>query len=187
MTSTAQTRIEHPRTAGSPARGFPVGWVFITAMVGLAAGFAAGYWAGRRMDDPVADLTPTSREPRAEVVVAPEPPQVISKYREELFRLRQARNRDSTALKEKELTLQMMELRGIGPDGSACRRLDREIHALRIGIARTDERLEELREQLLQLTAVRDAAHRQDDGLDERTKVDARRMVMEHDAGLVPQ
>lgn len=101
-----------------------------------------------------------------------------------MIRLTQTRGEEAAVQREKQLTLQILKARGVNRDAPSFRRLEREVCALQAKLASTDDRLARLREQLAKLTAVKSAAEHQEGGLDVQTEIEARRVVLEYDAGL---
>ena len=160
------------------------GWLAIAwVVVGFSLGLLVGSQAGRLGDmagiwrqDPPHDA-PASRDARLT-------PRWVEQYRQELIRLTQARNEDTLILKEKQLTLQILNARGVSGDTPSARRLPREVGDLEAALRLTDDRLTQVREQLAELTSVTSAAESQERGLDEQTEIDAKRIVLQHDAGL---
>lgn len=180
MSWTARTR-DYRRGA---SRGLALVRTLIAVLVGVAIGYPAGRWADRMAARP-ADPAPTARDVPLEAVADLSASEIISAYREEVLRLTRERNTDSAALREKEITLQMMQSHGADRNAAACRRLEREIDGLETKILQTEQRLAKLREQLSELVAAHNADSRRDeerdDGLDEEIEVGARRVVMEHE------
>lgn len=175
--------LRQQRTA--PRRCFSVLWIVMVGAGSLAIGFLAGisvdrFSAGRA----VGWLRPGEDATGAEGGELT--PQLVEQYREELIRLTERRNDDAAAQREKQLTLQILQSRGFDVDSPLARRLAGEVSELQAAMAATDDRLASLREQLAKLTAVKSAAEHQQRGLNVQTEVDARRIVLEHDAGLLP-
>jgi hypothetical protein len=169
-------------------RGSSWGPALVRALIAVLVGVAIGYPAGRWRDRMIARPTrpePTARAAPDEAAADLSASEIISAYREQVLRLRKARNTDSAALRDKEIMLQMMQNHGTDQNAAACRRLECEIDGLQTKILQSDQRLAKLRDQLAELVAAHDADSRRDeerdDGLDEEIEVGARRVVLEHE------
>ncbi len=157
-----------------------VRWIVMAGIGGLALGLLVGSQIGRLVDS----VGMGWQEPRHDATDAPLTPRLIAQYRQELIRLTQTRNNDAVVLREKQLTLQILKARGVDSGSPSSRRLETEVSDLQAVMARSDDRLARLRDQLSKLTAVKSAVEQEEGGLDVQTEVHARRVVLEHDVGL---
>lgn len=156
-----------------------VRWIVMAGIGGLALGLLVGSQIGRLVDRGGMGR----QEPRHDATDAPLTPRLIEQYRQELIRLTQTRNNDAAVLREKQLTLQILKAHSVDSGSPASRRLESEVSDLQAAMARTDDRLVRLRDQLSKLSVVRSAEHHEG-GLDVQTEVQARRIVLEYDVGL---
>lgn len=166
-------------------QGVRARWVFAASI----ACFTTGYLVGSTFQRFDPDQPRITDSPSAGSLKNSEntTPELIAKYQEEVVRLTRSRQRDSDKLRENQLLLREMNRRGVDSDSASCRRLIDETQQLTNTVVRNDKELASASEQLAKLTEVRNATNRQHDGIDALTEVDARRVVMEHDAGLRPK
>ncbi|NLF71347.1 MAG: hypothetical protein GX575_20135 [Candidatus Anammoximicrobium sp.] len=161
-------------------------WVRGLAIAGLG-GFTIGLLAAGQVGRLADTIGTPWRQPARHTAGAPDAgltPHLVEQYRQELIRLTQTRGEEAAVQREKQLTLQILKARGVNRDAPSFGRLEREVCALQAKLAGTDDRLARLREQLAKLTAVKSAAEHQEGGLDVQTEIEARRVVLEYDAGM---
>ena len=158
---------------------------FFAGLIGISIGFAAGR---------ICERLRTTRDPqsvesgRALPAGKVEPDELIAKYRVEVARLNQSRERDIKSSKEKELLLEEFERRGVKDASPTMGRLKRERDELVEAVADADGRLRGLRQQLSELMFIENTSGRgaYELELERSEEINARRIVLEHDAGLGP-
>ena len=161
-------------------------WVSVASILCFATGYLTGSIVQRSM--PV-ELSVTDSESVDASFMNNETSTsgLIDKYQEEVVRLTRLLQRDSDKLRENQLLVREMNRRGVDADSASCRRLNDETQRLKIAVAQANSELDRAREQLAKLADVRSSAERQRNGIDTPTEIDARRIVMEHDAGMLPK
>lgn len=160
-----------------------MGWLMVGSIIGGLGGFVAGQ-AFEDSNVGLHSVAANEQSTSPDYKEVPEAASLVNQYRQEVVRLKQQLEGDEFASREKELTLQAMVRRGMDLKSPSCQRMNRDVSELTESIAHTERQLLDVQRQLAELTAVRNANERHQDGLDRQLEIDAHRVILEHDAGL---